>query len=375
MAECEEDKNTNNEVHPDINDFGEDLPRFPLGKKKGEKFGLALAKKKRIIEIAQMLQAIADFGVEAEQESLVEEQTAERKLRRQVSVRTYFSSCLGKVFETLDIVLVWLEQSSKQLKDERSQARLQTDETDAGTEDCDDSQTKAFCDYNEKREGVLRGLYHITGLGSFPCRVGLLELACKFLDLPENPYAAKREHVKECLRQVEEQKEEVFELIEKACKILEEITRDPQVNQSKAAEFNSTVRQANVLIDSCNDFLSLADKTIDELIQIMRTMKIFSRVLRFAGFGITCLGLYQMRPANPAMKYFTFATATAVAAGYGWLSLFPSKVYGFLDDLEKFKFKHARLTLEINRLDRRLKNAVKDFDDKSKQQQSWEDSI
>ena len=224
----------------------------------------------------------------------------------------------------------------------------------------------------------------------------MLELACKFLDLPENPYVAKREHVRECLRQVEEQKEEVFELIEKACEILLEITEDPHVNQSKAVQFNSIVRQADVLIESCNEFLSLADKTIDELEEIMSTMKIFSRVVRFAGFGVTCFGLYRMKlPSStvgtlasyipstassliknlgPGMKYFTFATACAVS-GYAWLSLFPSKVSGFLDDLEELKLKHERLTLEINRLDRRLKNAVKEFGDKSKQQSSWEDSV
>ena len=168
MAEKNE---STNEVHPGIlNDFGEDLPRrFPLGKNKGEKFGAAYANKKRIIKIAQLLQAIADYDVEAKQESLQEE-TADRKLKRQVSMKDYLPSCLGKVIKTLDIVLVWLEQSAKHLQDEiakkkgvKSRPRPQTDETDAGTEERVDIRTEII-EYQEKREGVLRGLYHITGI-------------------------------------------------------------------------------------------------------------------------------------------------------------------------------------------------------------------
>ena len=174
---AEKNKNTSYEVHPGtLNDFGKDLPRrFLLGKNKGEKFGLALANKKRIIEIAEMLQMIGDLDVEAEQD-IQQEETAERKLKKQVSMKDYLSSCLGKVIKTLDIVLVWLEQSSKQVQDKiaekkrkiKSQPRPQTDETDAGTEERVDGPTEIIDEHQEKSEVVLRGLFHITGIeGSF----------------------------------------------------------------------------------------------------------------------------------------------------------------------------------------------------------------
>ena len=226
----------------------------------------------------------------------------------------------------------------------------------------------------------------------------MLELACKFLDLPENPYKAKREHVKECLKDAEEQKQNVFELVEKACDLLQQITREPEFNQRKAAEFNSTVRQANVFIESCKDLLTDAEETIDELMRIMSTMKHFSRLLRIAGFGATCYGLYHMCPStstvdslatyipptgltlmrglvlNRGVKAVGFVGSCAVA-GYGWLSLFPSRAYAFRNDLEELKLKHKRLTLALHRLENRLKIVNEDFQEKAKQWSNREDSV
>ncbi len=238
-------------------------------------------------------------------------------------------------------------------------------------------------------------IFFILEFGAYTCHVGLLELACKFLDLPENPYKAKREHVKECLKEVEEQKQRAFELVEKACDLLQEITHEPHFNHNKAAEFNSTVRQANVFIASCKDWLSDAEETINELMKIMSTMKIFSRILRLAGFGATCYGLYRMSPStstvdslatyipgptiirtlvsNPGLKYIGLA-ASCTVAGYGWLSLFPSRAYAFRDDLEELQLKHNRLTRALQNLEHRLKIVNEDFHQKSKQWSSRQDS-
>ena len=219
--------------------------------------------------------------------------------------------------------------------------------------------------------------FYILELGSHTCFVGLLELVCKFLDMPDNPYQAKREHVKECLKEAEEKQPEVSELVEKACNIMQEIVKEPELNPLKADEFNSTVGQANVIIESCKDLLSDAEETIDELMKIMSTMKYFSRGLRIAGFGLTCYGIYHMSPSsstvdslasympqtgatifrklalNGGLKTVGLAASCAMA-GYAWLSLFPSKAYLFRADLEELKLKHKRLTKALKHLERKL---------------------
>ena len=239
--------------------------------------------------------------------------------------------------------------------------------------------------YNQRTKFTLRlisiYIFIILELGSYAYFVSLLELVSKSLDLPENLYTAKREHIKECLKEVEENKQKLFELVETACDILQEITRDDKFNQRKADAFNSTVRQANVIVESCKDLLSDAEETIDELMKIMSTMKTVSRSIRFAGFGVTIYMLYQMSNStstvdslasyipqavltliwelvgNFRLKHIGFAALCAVA-GYAWLSLFPSRAYAFRDDLEDLKLKHKRLTHALRGLEKRLEAAT-----------------
>lgn len=373
-------------------DFDKDQAiELPLHIGEDERFGTAIANERLILQIARILKSVGDFNVEIEQQERNTEADT-RELKRQVSVKDYFSNCFSKVFKTIDIVLEWLEQSAKNAKDETAkqheeeiQFRLEGDETD-GKNSADGKQdTDQY-----KKEGILRGLYHITEFGSYLSHVGLLELVCKFLDLPENPYKAKREHIKECLKEVEEQKQKAIEHVEKACDLLQDITNEPQFNHNKAAEFNTAVRHANDAITSCKDFLNDAEETMDELLKIMSTMKTFSRFLRLGGFGVTCYTLYHMSPStstvdslatyapptainllrklalNPGLRYGGFA-ATCAFAGYAWLSLFPSKAYAFRDDLEELKLKHKRLTRALQRLEQRLKTVKEAFHEKSKQ--------
>ena len=178
---------------------------------------------------------------------------------------------------------------------------------------------------------------------------------------------------------------------------MQEIIRDDKINHNKAAAFNSTVRQANTIIESCKDFLSNAEKNIDELMQNTSTIKIASRLLRFAGFGATCYGLYHMSPSestvdslatyipptgltlmrglilNRGVK-FAVGFATCAVAGCAWLSLFPSRAYTFRDDVVKLKLKHELLTCSLRGLERRLEVASEDVH-KSNQLSDREDSV
>ena len=162
-------ENTDNDVGTDTNDFAGNLPRrLPLGKT--ENFWLAIANEKSILETAHILQSLGDFSVEVEQNVReAEAEERQRELKRRVSVKEFFSSSLKKVFETLDIILDWLERSAKNAKDEKkktndkTQPRLHGDKTDAAeTKDNVDGKQPNTDEY-QKKEGVLRGLYHITG--------------------------------------------------------------------------------------------------------------------------------------------------------------------------------------------------------------------
>lgn len=209
-----------------------------------------------------------------------------------------------------------------------------------------------------------------TGLGSFTSLIGLLELACKFLDFPENPYQAKREHIRECLKAVEEQKQQLFQLVNDATEILDSIIQEPKFNHAKALQFDNVVRQANDVIESCKDYLDTAMETIEELTTNMTIFKWCSRGLRFTGWGLTCYGIYHFTPSStldtltsyvptrPMGLIGTISKATAYAlSGYMWMSLFPSGAYTFHDSLASLKCQHLRLTQELNNLKRRLKTA------------------
>ena len=225
---------------------------------------------------------------------------------------------------------------------------------------------------------------YLLEYGSFAYQVGLLKVFSEMLDLPKNLYTAKQKHIEECLKQVEIHTQKVLKLVETACDIMQEIISDDEFNSRKADAFNSNVRQANAIIESCKELLSDAEETIDELTTIMSTMKYFSRLLRFAGFGMTVYWLYY----NSTSTFDSLATyipdlnliweylsgqkpipfvAACAASGYAWLSLFPSRAYAFRDGLEDLKLKHRRLTHSLHGLEKRLEAAIEDFLKRSKQ--------
>ena len=122
---------------------------------KNDKVKLATANESKIVETAHILRAIADVGLEVTQQiGIVKEK--ERALKGVCSVRQCFSSCLRKVFATLDLVLDWYERSTKNVGEKKNDDEIQTQDNTDG------EQSNAAVQY-QKKEGVLRGLYWITG--------------------------------------------------------------------------------------------------------------------------------------------------------------------------------------------------------------------
>ena len=160
------DAEVGNDRGSNTKDFDKDQAiELPLDIDQDERFGTAIANEQLILKIARILKSVGDFNVEIKQQER-NAKAETRELTRQVSIKDYFSNCLSKVFETLDIVLEWLEQSAKNGKDELAkereeeiQSRLEGDKTD-GKSSVDGKQN---ADKYGKKEGVLRGLYHITG--------------------------------------------------------------------------------------------------------------------------------------------------------------------------------------------------------------------
>ena len=161
--------------------------------------------------------------------------------------------------------------------------------------------------------------------------------------------------------------------------LLYDITKDPQLNDGKTAQFNCNVKQANVIIESCRGMLSSAEETINELTKIAHVIKWFFRAFNLVGFGVTCYFLYHTIPSTTthvdslatyltpttlsliekfipirSLKYFSFATLCALA-GYGWLALLPRKEYAFRNHVEELKLKRKRLEMSLHGLQDRLK--------------------
>ena len=153
-------KNTDKDVGIDTNDFIGSAPRrLPLGGK--EKFGFAIANEESILESAHMLRALGDLDLEQDVCEAEAEQRR-RELKRRVYDKNYFPSCAKKVLKTLNTVLDWLEQSAKDLKDKMKKPKRH-DNIDGETKDNVDGKQPNSYEYPSKKEGVLRGLYHITG--------------------------------------------------------------------------------------------------------------------------------------------------------------------------------------------------------------------
>ena len=158
-------ENTNNGGGIDTTDFDINrLLRLPLGELGRNEPFPAIANEQYIVQLAKLLRSLGDLHVEVQLQKAADP----RKLRRRISVKEYFSTSLKKVFETLDIVLVWLEQTAKKSQEADEQNSETTrpispvDETDTGQTVVADDRQRSRDEY-QKKESVLRGLYHIIG--------------------------------------------------------------------------------------------------------------------------------------------------------------------------------------------------------------------
>ena len=132
--------------------------KLPLGSEKDK--GFATTQQKLIREVGRILQSLGEI-VEVE-----EEEKKESQQQQPVSVKDYILSSTKTLFETLGIILDWLEQSTEnakeEMKKETSDKKQLEDKTDGENKDNVDGKEKAVSEL-QKKEGVLRGLFHITG--------------------------------------------------------------------------------------------------------------------------------------------------------------------------------------------------------------------
>ena len=185
-------------------------------------------------------------------------------------------------------------------------------------------------------------------LGNQANLFAILELASSFLDVPEDPFPAQREYIVNCLKDIEEQKQRIFQSVEQVSRILSEIIDSDEVDVLKGKQFDNVVREAHVQIDSCRRRLAGVEATILKLSTKMNTVKWFSRTFRVAGLGVSCYYFYQ-KYQESSISLPVFVTASGVA-GAMWLSLFPSRAYGFYELLSKLASKHRLLNEQLENL-------------------------
>jgi hypothetical protein len=189
----------------------------------------------------------------------------------------------------------------------------------------------------------------------------MLELACKFLDVPKNPYAAEREYISGTLAEVEEQKRAIYEILREAGEILRGIIDDDKFDITKGMQFDNSVRKAELEIQFCRRRLDGAKNMTVQLMQKMRSVKWFSRAVRALGIAITWYFVnYKYNDSTitlPVMLLGFLVTAMV------WLSFFPSHAYGFYEALSKLNVRHRLLSEGLETIKKRLKSTADHKDD------------
>ena len=189
----------------------------------------------------------------------------------------------------------------------------------------------------------------------------MLELACKFLDVPKNPYAAEREYISGTLAEVDEQKKVIYHILREAGEILREIIDDDKFDITKGMQFDNSVRKAELEIQFCQGRLDGAKKMTVKLMQKTRSVKWFSRAVRALGIAITWYFVYYKYKDStitmPVMLLGFLVTAML------WLSFFPSNAYGFYEALSKLNVQHRLLSEGLDTIKKRLKSTADHKDD------------
>ena len=138
-------KHQNNDIGIDINDFDAIcLPLWQVGIKEQLGLSAAISNQKLIKETALVLRSLGDLEVT----ELEEPEKSREPGQHTGSAKEHFTNCLKKIIETLDIVLEWLERSARK---SRNETEKKNENKKQNPDDC------------QKKESVLRGLFHITG--------------------------------------------------------------------------------------------------------------------------------------------------------------------------------------------------------------------
>ena len=184
----------------------------------------------------------------------------------------------------------------------------------------------------------------------------MLELACTFLDVPRNPYPAEREYISGSLAEIERQKRAIYEILREAGDILRQIVDDDKFDINKGAQFDNSVRKAELEIQICQRRLDGAKKTTVQLMNKMRSVKWFSRAVRVLGIVLTWYFVYYKYSDSTVslpVMFLGFLLSAMV-----WLSFFPSNAYDFYETLSKLNVKHRLLSEGLESIKERLKNTA-----------------
>ena len=184
----------------------------------------------------------------------------------------------------------------------------------------------------------------------------MLELACKFLDVPKNPYPAEREYISGSLAEIDRQKRAIYEILRESGEILRKIIDDDEFDINKGALFDNCLRKAELEIEICQRRLDGAKNTTVQLMQKMRLVKWFSRAVRVLGIVLTWYFVYHKYTDStitlPVMLLGFLVSAMV------WLSFFPNNAYGFYETLSKMNVKHRLLSEGLDTIKERLKSTA-----------------
>ena len=180
----------------------------------------------------------------------------------------------------------------------------------------------------------------------------MLELACKFLDVPKDPYPAEREYISGSLAEVDDQKRAIYGILREAGEILRSIIDDDKFDISKGMQFDNSVRKAELEIQFSQRRLDGAKKMTVQLMQKMRSVKWFSRAVRALGIAITWYFVYyKYKDSTIALPVMLLGFLVSAMV---WLSFFPSNAYGFYEALSKLDVQHRLLSEELGTINERL---------------------
>ncbi|XP_028398224.1 uncharacterized protein LOC114521856 [Dendronephthya gigantea] len=208
----------------------------------------------------------------------------------------------------------------------------------------------------KKKEAVLRGMLRLTELGSQASLFSMLELACKFLDVPKNPYPAEREYISGTLAEVHDQKQSIYKILREAGETLRRIIDDDTFDISKGMQFDNDVRKVELEIQFCQRRLDGAKKMTVQLMQKMQSVKWFSRAVRAVGILITLyFAYYKYQNSTIAFPIILLGFFVSVIM---WLSFFPSNAYGFYEALSKLEAKHRLLDEGLDTINERLRSTT-----------------